>query len=85
MGLSAAAFCIGLGVGKVAFASKAQTSNARADSKDKWGANVTDGGISVPVVSWLDNQLLPANIRNNLQNLTSLPHIAGVTGNSVPH
>ena len=83
VGLSAAAFCIGLGVGKVAFASKAQTSNARAGSKDEWGANVTDGGVSVPVVSWLDNQLHPANIRNNLQNLTSLPHIAGSPQNKM--
>eukprot|EP00731_Ephydatia_muelleri_P003672 Em0001g3672a len=65
------------------FASKAQTSNARAGSKDEWGANVTNGGVSVPVVSWLDNQLLPANIRNNLQNLTSLPHIAGSPQNKM--
>ena len=83
VGLSAAAFCIGLGVGRVAFTSNAQTSNARGGSTNAWGANVTDGVVSVPVVSWLDNQLLLTNIGNNLLNLTSLPHIAGSPQNKI--
>ena len=41
------------------------------------GANVTDGGASVPVLNWIDDQLLTTNIRNNIQNLIVLPHIAG--------
>ena len=67
---SAVAFSVGLLTGKSLLKT---TSNTEA----AWGANVVDGGTSVPVVSWIDDQLLTTNIRNNLQNLTVLPHIAG--------
>eukprot|EP00731_Ephydatia_muelleri_P016309 Em0009g733a len=67
---SSVAFSIGLLVGKSVFTS---TSSSQAS----WGASVVDGGTSVPVLSWIDDQLLTTNIRNNLQNLTVLPHIAG--------
>ena len=67
---SSVAFSIGLLVGKSVFTS---TSSSQAS----WGASVVDGGTSVPVLSWIDDQLLTTNIRNNLQSLTVLPHIAG--------
>ena len=68
--VSAVAFSVGLLVGKSVF-----TTNS--SSQSAWGANVVDGGTSVPVLSWIDDQLLTTNIRNNLQSLTVLPHIAG--------
>ena len=71
----AIAFVIGLLVGKAAFRGAASTSTL--GSQASWGANVVDGGTSVPVLSWIDDQLLTTNIRNNLQSLTVLPHIAG--------
>ena len=75
---SAATFIIGLLVGRAAFRNAApSTSTSNTSSQAAWGANVADGGASVPVLNWIDDQLLTTNIRNNLQNLTVLPHIAG--------
>ena len=77
---AATIFIVGLLVGRAAFG----TSNAAASSTGSqaaWGANVTVGGASVPVLNWIDDQLLTTNIRNNLQNLTVLPHIAGSSQN----
>ncbi|KAL5481832.1 hypothetical protein EMCRGX_G022084 [Ephydatia muelleri] len=68
--VSAVAFSVGLLVGKSVFTTK-------SSSQAAWGANVVDGGTSVSVLSWIDDQLLTTNIRNNLQRLTILPHIAG--------
>ena len=68
-------FVVGFLVGKAAFHGAASTSTL--GSQASWGANVVDGGTSVPVLSWIDDQLLTTNIRNNLQSLTVLPHIAG--------
>lgn len=64
-------FAAGLLIGRAVFG------GASAAVQAAWGANVTDGGTSVPVLSWIDDKLLTSNIRNNLQELTVLPHIAG--------
>ena len=81
--VSATTFCVGLGVGKAVFGTSNTQTASSAGSINAWGANTTDGGVSVPVVSWLNDQLLTVNIQNNLQNLTSLPHIAGSPQNKV--
>ena len=82
----AVAFSIGIAVGKAAFETSTSPGSAASVNtttcnlspvRSPWGANVTDGGASVPVLNWIDDQLLTTNIRNNLQNLTVLPHIAG--------
>ena len=74
---SAVTFSVGLLIGKSAFSTRSSNGSQVQGSITAWGANVTIGGTSVPVLSWIDDQLLTSNIRNNLQELTVLPHIAG--------
>ena len=41
-------------------------SSIQAQEPD-WGADVVIGGKTIPVLQWLDSELKPANIRENLK------------------
>ena len=53
-------FLPGLLVGKVIYGS-------HEESSSDWGADVSVGGKTVPVVEWLDTELQPSNIKENLR------------------
>jgi N-acetylated-alpha-linked acidic dipeptidase len=63
-------FLPGLLVGKVIYGS-------HEESSSDWGADVSVGGKTVPVVEWLDTELQPSNIKENLREITEKPHVAG--------
>ena len=53
-------FVPGLLVGKVIYGN-------HEESSSDWGADVSVGGKTVPVVEWLDTELQPSNIKDNLR------------------
>jgi hypothetical protein len=81
--LLGAGFAGGLLAGKAIYGSSSSASvNASCGNASctlpNWGGNVTlSGGKTVPVTEWLDAELQPDNIKENLRELTEKPHIAG--------
>ena len=63
-------FMAGLLAGKRIYANSEDSSctiNSSQKQTPDWGADVTGGGKAVPVVQWLDTELQPDNIRENLR------------------
>ena len=77
--LLGAGFAGGLLAGKAIYGSSSSPSsqsvnvtsasciNASTDIPADWGEIVTVGGKTVPITEWLDSELQPGNIRDNLR------------------
>lgn len=61
------AFLGGLFTGRSALCSSHNDVSSTSSDSPNWGADVTVDGKTVPVVQWLDTELKPENIRENLR------------------
>lgn len=60
-------FLGGLLTGRSAFCTSDDGASSSSSAAPNWGADVTVEGKTVPVVQWLDTELKPENIRENLR------------------
>lgn len=60
-------FLGGLFTGRSALCSSDSGVSSTSSDSPNWGADVTVDGKTVPVVQWLDTELKPENIRENLR------------------
>lgn len=60
-------FLGGLLTGRSALCSSDNGVSSTSSAPPNWGAEVTVDGKTVPVVQWLDTELKPENIRENLR------------------
>ena len=65
--LLAIGFMAGLLAGRSAFGGDTSSSSSSQSQTPDWGADVTIGSKTVPVLQWLDTELQPNNIKENLR------------------